>query len=163
MRIDDTRAARFWARVDRSGGPYACWPWTKARNRDGYGHLRIYDKDWLAHRLAWFLTHGDLAPGLDVCHVVCDNPPCCNPAHLRPQPHHANVLEMVMKGRHGYGGLSALCGEAHRQAKLATSDVIALREAYAAGTPQRALAVRYGVSQSRVSLIVRRRSWAHVP
>lgn len=30
-------AQDFWAKVDTSGGPDACWLWAGSRNRGGYG------------------------------------------------------------------------------------------------------------------------------
>lgn len=32
---------RFWASVDRSGGPATCWEWMGRRNRKGYGASSI--------------------------------------------------------------------------------------------------------------------------
>jgi hypothetical protein len=86
--IDD----RFWPKVDLSAGPEACWPWTGATNgQRGYGIIsrpgRSPDNGppMYAHRVAYALTHGvvydELPEGSEVCHS-CDNPPCCNPAHL---------------------------------------------------------------------------------
>lgn len=76
---------RFSSKVDRSGGPAACWPWKGAwRTEKGYGRIlkdRRKGRALRAHRVAWELAHGPIPLGLCVCHA-CDNPPCCNPAHL---------------------------------------------------------------------------------
>lgn len=75
--------AEFWARVDKSGGPDACWPWTGAQFTDGYGQHRFYlpgveeRQSALAHRFAWEQVHGPIPPGYFVCHR-CDNRPCCH-------------------------------------------------------------------------------------
>lgn len=74
-------ASRFWSRVDSSGGPDACWPWQGELNDNGYGRLRFGGKMEVAHRVAYELTHGAIPAVRFVCHS-CDNPPCCNPAHL---------------------------------------------------------------------------------
>lgn len=86
----------LWGRVDKSGGPEACWPWTGARHK-GYGMIGIARKKHGTHRVAYALATGD--PGdLHVCHA-CDNPPCCNPAHLFLGTHQDNMRDLVAKGR----------------------------------------------------------------
>lgn len=88
---------RFNEKVDRSGGPDACWPWTKARNEAGYGVIRVGGRNRRAHRVAVF---GEDDPGPDVkVRHSCDNPPCCNPAHLLPGTAAQNVADMDERGR----------------------------------------------------------------
>jgi len=54
-------------------------------------------------------------------------------------------------------------GERNPSAKLTKDDIRSIRATYAAGgATQSALGVLYGVSQGVVSLIVRRKAWAHV-
>ena len=77
----EVNADRFWPKIDRSGGPSACWPWIGARNRRGYGRISVGGKNQLAHRVAYSLVVGT-PEGTMILHS-CDNPPCCNPAHLR--------------------------------------------------------------------------------
>lgn len=92
---------RFWARVDRSGGPDACWPWTGARDRNGYGWFWLYGRNTRAPRAVVALLLGEIpAPEVFVCHH-CDNPICCNPAHLFTGSAADNTADMVGKGRHG--------------------------------------------------------------
>lgn len=97
----DPQAAidRFWARVDRSGGPDACWPWTgKSTMRYGYGLLTWKQRLVNAARLAYELVVGPIPAGLDLLHS-CDNPPCCNPKHLRPGTHMENMIDMDTRKR----------------------------------------------------------------
>lgn len=72
-------ANRFWAQVDRRG-PEDCWPWVGTRLKHGYGVIGYRMKRTTAHRVAFFLEH-DRWPEPNGLHV-CDNPPCCNPAHI---------------------------------------------------------------------------------
>ena len=95
-RTMEERIELFWARIDRSGGDGSCWEW-QGPLRDGYGNTVRFGMNG-AHRVAWFLTHGD--PGkLHVLHD-CDNPRCCNPAHLHLGTHQDNMRDMVARGRH---------------------------------------------------------------
>lgn len=99
-------ADRFWEKVDRSGGPDACWPWIAALEHDGYGRFQTSHQGQArkvrAPRMAWLLTHGDIPDALCICHR-CDNPPCCNPAHLWLGTNLENTQDKMQKGRHVSG------------------------------------------------------------
>jgi len=91
----------FWRRVER-GHPMDCWPWQGYRQPNGYGSLHWEPgskKSEYAHRVAWLISGRSLVPGLVVMHV-CDNPPCCNPAHLRQDTYSANTQDAIIKGRY---------------------------------------------------------------
>lgn len=95
---------RFWAKVDKSAGDAGCWLYMGFRKWDGYGWLGRKALDGrssgyiTAHRYAWILTNGEVPDGLHVLHQ-CDNPPCCNPAHMRLGTHQENMAEMRARGR----------------------------------------------------------------
>ena len=80
-------ADRLWEKVDRSGGPAACWPWTGTTANDGYGLISLGRKaegSRVPHRVAWELTNGPIPDeGLTLDHL-CRNHSCCNPVHLEP-------------------------------------------------------------------------------
>jgi hypothetical protein len=74
-----------------------CWNWTGCRTTKNYGKTNYKSEVVPAHRLmyAWLVEPlprgiGKGIPVLD--HFVCDNPPCCNPAHLRLGSQRDNVL-----------------------------------------------------------------------
>lgn len=90
----------FWARVDQSGDD-DCWPWTAGTDRKGYGVLGYQGKTHRAHRLALILSGTEVPAGACVLHS-CDNPPCCNPAHLRVGTNYENILDRSERGRFAY-------------------------------------------------------------
>lgn len=148
-----TRAvsAHFWARVDSSNGEDSCWPWTGFCLPKGYGKTSHRGKDITSHRLAYTLAHGHIPDGMHVLHS-CDNPPCCNPAHLHLGTNLDNIAEMRAKLRHNFG-------ERNGSAKLTDDDIRAIR---ASTEPQRAIAKRYGVVQQTISAIKTGAKWRHV-
>lgn len=107
-----------------------------------------------AHRAMAGLVFGwEVIEGMVVCHH-CDNPPCCNPAHLFVGEHVDNVRDMIEKGRQVY-----VRGEEHGVSKLTAADVRAIRTDRRL---QREIAEQYGLAQATVSKIKRRQRWAHV-
>jgi len=141
--------------VDCSAGSEACWPWTKARDRAGYGRLRYDGRMVSAHRRAYELGIGPIPVGLDVCHT-CDNPPCCNPAHLWAGTARDNLRDAVAKGR-----LTAVfrTGEQATFHKLTWPAVRDIRARYAAGESQRSLGRAHRVSQVAIHFIVTGKTW----
>jgi hypothetical protein len=75
-----------------------CWLWTGSSNGNGYGVMRINNKQQGAHRVAFELFVGPIPPGLMICHK-CDNPPCVNPHHLFAGTALDNNRDMFAKGR----------------------------------------------------------------
>lgn len=97
-----TAEQRFWRDVDKRG-PDECWPWKRSTMRGGYGRFPVTSRNQQrAHRYAYELTHGPIPKDIVICHR-CDNPPCCNPAHLFAGTHADNVRDRVAKGRSSSG------------------------------------------------------------
>jgi hypothetical protein len=90
-----------------------CWEWQGNRDYRGTGRVGngTYHKGTsstvLVHRVAWELTYGPIPAGLFVCHT-CDNPPCCNPAHLFLGTQKDNMHDCKLKGR-VFDGRATLC------------------------------------------------------
>ncbi len=60
-----------------------CWNWI-GRCLNGYGTLTVApQKEDRAHRVAYRLFVGPIPDGIHL-HHKCENPRCCNPAHLQP-------------------------------------------------------------------------------
>jgi hypothetical protein len=101
------RTARFWSRVDRSGGSNACWPWI-GRNRTVFGYGSFQGSDdcrrysFVAHRVSLALHLGREPIGW-VLHE-CDTPPCCNPLHLHEGTAADNTQDMRDRDRIRSGG-----------------------------------------------------------
>jgi hypothetical protein len=89
---------RFWKKVDKRSTD-ECWPWLGGKTTKGYGRARFAGTNARrAHRVAYLLTYGELPDSKLVMHS-CDNPSCCNPAHLSLGDAWDNVWDMDRKGR----------------------------------------------------------------
>lgn len=84
--------------------PGGCLIFTGAHNEHGYGVVRVKDRTTKAHRvtLAAATNMHELPPRSVVAMHTCDNPPCCNPEHLRWGTPADNVADMHAKGRRVY-------------------------------------------------------------
>ncbi len=128
-----------------------CWEfrWNrKPHKRCKYGTLTTVGTYWYAHRLAWLIFYGPIPKGKWVLHK-CDNPPCCNPAHLFLGTTQDNTADRDAKGR-------TAKGERSGNAKLTDAQVRAIRSNYdgKVGSQQR-LAKKHAVSTDYVLKIVR--------
>ncbi len=130
-------------------------------SRYGYG----YGRRWVrgrgmvpAHRLAWEQAHGPIPSGQQVLHV-CDNPPCEEITHLFLGTQADNMHDMWAKNRARPGRLT---GTELSWTKLDPGRVRSIRQLYAEGWTQAALADRFQVGQTTISDIVRRATWREV-
>jgi hypothetical protein len=88
---------KFWSKVEM-GGPEECWPFVGSRTPEGYGKFTIGDRTYRAHRIAWSIATNQVVSGdLMVRHLKCDNPPCCNPAHLAEGTAADNAADRVQR------------------------------------------------------------------
>lgn len=155
---------RFWSKVDKSAGLDGCWPFTGSRDDNGYARFhtgKSRSSNMLAHRVAYGLATGE-APEA-VCHR-CDNPPCCNPAHLFGGTKADNNHDMKVKRRHflHVDPSRAVRGEGHGQSKLTHALAEEIRARYAAGgVTQYDLADAFGVSQRTINKVVNNIGWTN--
>ena len=68
---------RYWSKIDRSGGPDACWPWTAGKDSWGYGVFSVQRKSTKATRWGYRTLIGPIPEGHGVLHH-CDRPECMN-------------------------------------------------------------------------------------
>lgn len=147
---------RIWALIDSSAGPDACWPWTGAVNNKGYGSICINGIDRPATQVVWELSNGRPFPdGQDAMHS-CDNPPCCNPAHISPGTRSGNMQDASFKGR-------LPIGSSHWDAKLTEANIPEIRQMRIDGMTVQAIATRFDVSRRAIRAAVTRETWRHVP
>ena len=145
----------FRKRVTR-GEPDECWPWNSTTLvKNGYGCLQVMYKNYYAHRLAWELHNQQPVPdGMHVCHS-CDNPKCCNPAHLFLGTNQDNISDKLAKDRQPKG-------ENQHNSKLTAPAVIEMRRMADTGMTYLAIAKHFGVSLSVAWEAINRVTWAHV-
>ncbi len=161
---------RFWSKVTPEPNT-GCWLWTASVNASGYGQVGVggrYGSTEVAHRVAWTLAKGPVPDGVCVLHR-CDNRVCVNPDHLFLGTKADNTHDMLRKGREAGGERHWTRTPGGRErvrngtTKLAEPQVREIRDRLAQGDPQRAIARDFGVSQTAVSDIRRRKRWARVP
>ncbi len=140
---------RFWSKVDICG-PDDCWNWTAGifdAPGCGYGAISINGYTHKAHRVSWSLNNGPIPDGMCVCHK-CDNRKCVNPKHLFLGTHLDNALDKYRKNRQ-----RIVYGDNHPGIKITVAQRAEILALLNAGTPQRLVAIKYGVSQSLISLV----------
>lgn len=139
---------RFVCKV-KQGTESECWPWQAARFPTGYGQFNAGRDAYgtqdtrYAHRIAFQLATGIDPVGKVVMHA-CDNPPCCNPAHLRLGTQADNLQDASRKGRLPKTRLG--------NRRLSDDDVAAIRASTLSGP---ALGRQFNVTSAHISLVRR--------
>lgn len=155
--------ARFFDKIKRTewvGGILdgrflpGCWRWLGATGRGGYGNLGFtFSIKWhgfrvklpvRAHVAAYQILVGPVPAGHHVLHS-CDNPPCCNPAHLFTGTQTDNVRDAILKGR---------LPDTRSLHFVDAEDIRSLYQPYNRQFGARALGRMYGIPFQTVSLIV---------
>ncbi len=118
IKLSPADEARFWKKVDKSGGPDACWLWTAGKSSRGYGTFCVGGKTFSTHRIAWLMAAGQVPHSFCVCHK-CDVKICCNPSHFFLGTHADNMADKVSKNRQAKGDAN---GSRLRPDRLAWGD-----------------------------------------
>lgn len=100
-----TLAARIAANVIVTKTGCHEWQGKKVKSAGGkfYGRMNVYEGgktvSKLVHRVVLELALGRKLKADEVVMHQCDNPICCNKAHLKAGTQTANMAEMVQRGR----------------------------------------------------------------
>lgn len=188
-----TTEERFWSKVDRRG-PDECWFWKAGLNRGyGAFWLGGNNKpaSRMAYVFTYGPIPDELlvCHSCDARYETTDPTykKCCNPHHLFLGTPDDNAKDTARKGRTALGDRHHSVthpewlargeksgakkhperiprGERAGLAKLTESQVIDIRQRYAARTAvQTELAREFGVRQTTISMILSRKTWTHIP
>lgn len=178
------RLIEFVPPLALADGVVPCQHWSGASNADGYGIVRIGGREYRAHRAVWTIMTGQIIPKGLVINHLCDiyYPKgdityrlCCEPSHLHPDTHLANMQHAIESGRK-----VPLAGEDHwtrrhpdwlyrgvdhPRARAASSDyqILEYRRRYAAGEAASDLAIEAGVGAVTMWHAVTGTNWSHLP
>jgi len=148
----DPVEARFQSKVAEPDGN-GCHLWTAGTTYNGYGRFKINGKMVRAHRYAAGMLDW---PSSIVTRHTCNVPACVNLEHLKFGSMADNVRDRDEAGR-------TARGEQNGDSKLSAEQVLEIRRRFAAGgVTQQELGDEFGVCQTLVSRIVRRKNWAHL-
>ena len=123
------------------------WPFTKT---DGYGILVVDGRKWQAHRYALYRFTCIDPEDKVAAHGPCHNRACVNPKHVSWKTVTENNGDKLRDGTN-------CMGESNASSKLSEPEVI---EIFQDSRRQGIIAADHNISQSLVSLIKLRKSWA---
>jgi hypothetical protein len=141
---------RFWENVTRTN--YGCLLWAGAKDKNGYGLIKVDGVMMRAHRFSWFL-HTGKNPEQFILHK-CDNPPCVSPDHLFEGTPKDNTHDCMKKGR-----FLMPKGSKHGHSKLTEKQVLMIRKDKRSN---RELANEYKVHITTIRYIKSRHTWRHI-
>lgn len=144
--------ARLQSKIEKTPTERGCLLWTGYKNKGGYGRIMWRGKMKFVHRIIWEIANGrSIKEGMYILHS-CDNPTCCNPAHLREGTNQDNSSDMVHRNRQA-------SGEANGSSKLTEVEVLKIRKLNASGVNAYKLAEMFGVTHAIISKIVIGKLW----
>lgn len=155
--LNQRSVERFWSKVERRSDD-ECWPWLASVNKDGYGRFKVASYIMArAHRVALIIATEEEHLSLLALHS-CDNPPCCNPAHLRWGTPSENSKDMTLRNRHKS---PPQAGFMNHNAKIQKDDLGEIIRLLQEGKNNKQIAETFGVNHATISLIRRGKTFAH--
>lgn len=150
--------ARLWSKVLVTT-PDSCWVWQASTYKGTglpYGQFSLNGQGLPAHRALFEHLSGRKLDRWElVCHT-CDNPPCCNPAHLFLGTPLDNVEDMRRKKR-----FPIKRGSECNLSKLTEQTVLEIRQ-LCLSVPLKELAERFDVSLATISYMLSGKTWKHL-
>lgn len=149
------RSVRHWTRVGWRGGIILA----QFTDADGYYRVNLSREGAVrskpVHALVLAAFRGEPPEGWQGCHG----------GEGRTDNRLANLYwgTAQVNSDDKYRDGTMACGERQGSSRLRTKDILAIRQRYASGEGQEAIARDFGVSQAHVSRIILRQSWKHVP
>jgi len=137
------------------GDRYVCWECPGSGDRGGYVRVTFRGRRMKAHQVALILD-GRPRPGNLLALHSCDNPPCCNPAHLRWGTDWDNLQDSIRRGR----ARSILQPEL--SSPLTRADVAEIVRLGASDLSRLEIGRRFGVTETTVGRILRGDTWSRV-
>ena len=148
-----------------------CWLWEGNLNEHGYGFAPTNELKMIsAHRFSYAIHKGKIPKGKCVLHA-CDKPICVKPDHLFIGTQQDNIRDKVRKNRQAKGLTHGSVthpeivrkGSNHHKSKVDEETVLKIRKEH---DGKHGIGVylsnKYGLSQSQICCIVKRRGWKHV-
>lgn len=149
----------------RPGQTIGCKIWYYHKIPKGYPSVRIDgDVTGVVTAVLSRKLGRPIKKGMYCCHK-CDVKQCVEPEHLYEGTPQDNNMDARIRHTTSLSiiGHVSCRGEKHGRSKLKDSDVLAIREAAAAGATYHALSGVYGVKELQIQRIVKRESWRHLP
>jgi hypothetical protein len=154
--------ARFLTEAANCTNESKCieWPWSKHKSPKNYGRWNGMASH--THRLALEVKLGRRLSRAEQAQHTCDNPPCCNGAHLKAGTPLENSRDALNRGRLKIPKPFP-SGSEHPDAKLTGEMVRQIRALYKRSKRNGVqLAERFGVDSCTVYAVINRQTWRNL-
>lgn len=155
-RVPNGKAYKFLVESVSRANKRDCLIWPFPKRKDGYAIVTDPSgQRYRINRLSLILTVGEPQGGsMHACHapLICHNPSCYNPHHLRWATRSENMNDRVLDGTSNRGVRCA-------SSKLTNEQVLDIKKSDLAGY---LLARKYGVNRNTIYDIKNNRTWQHL-